>query len=131
MTDDLVQLIVVDAANVVGSRPDGWWRDRAGAARRLLERLTKLAARLEQPAEVVVVLEGKAKAADSDVDGVRVVLADGSGDDAIVDAVAASVEQDNARSIIVVTADRGLRDRVEALGATTVGPGWLLDRIEP
>ncbi|MFE9580460.1 hypothetical protein ACFYO1_29025 [Nocardia sp. NPDC006044] len=128
MTDDGVQLIVVDAANVVGSRPDGWWRDRAGAARKLLERLTSLAGRLDRPAEVVVVLEGKAKAVDPAVDGVRVVLADGSGDDAIVDVVA---EQDRARPITVVTADRGLRDRVEALGAQTVGPGWLLDRIDP
>ncbi|MFC9433043.1 hypothetical protein [Nocardia sp. NPDC057030] len=128
MTDDEVQLIVVDAANVVGSRPDGWWRDRAGAARRLLERLTTLADRLDRPAEVAVVLEGKAKAADPKVDGVRVVLADGSGDDAIVDLVAAA---NHARPITVVTADRGLRDRVEALGAHTVGPGWLLDRIDP
>ncbi|MFB8276825.1 hypothetical protein [Nocardia colli] len=128
MTGAEVQLIVVDAANVVGSRPDGWWRDRAGAARKLLEQLTSLADRLDRPAAVVVVLEGKAKAADPDVEGVRVVLAEGSGDDAIVDVVA---EQSRARAITVVTADRGLRDRVEALGATTVGPGWLLDRIAP
>ncbi|MEU7145807.1 hypothetical protein ABZ942_40635 [Nocardia sp. NPDC046473] len=130
MPDAGVQLIVVDAANVVGSRPNGWWRDRAGAARRLLEQLTRLAERLEQPAEVVVVLEGKAKAADPEVEGVWVVLADGSGDDAIVEVVTAAVERDSARSITVVTADRGLRERVEALGAGTVGPGWLLDRIE-
>lgn len=128
MTDAEIQLIVVDAANVVGSRPDGWWRDRAGAARKLLEQLTTLTGWLDHPAEVVVVLEGKAKAADPNVDGVHVVLADGSGDDAIVDVVA---EQNRARTITVVTADRGLRDRVEALGAHTVGPGWLLDRIDP
>ncbi|WP_405161610.1 hypothetical protein OG203_35565 [Nocardia sp. NBC_01499] len=131
MTGDGVQLIVVDAANVVGSRPNGWWRDRVGAARRLLEQLTTLAAHLEQPAEVAVVLEGKAKAADPAVEGVRVVLADGSGDDAIVDVVAAAAGQDGARSITVVTADRELRGRVEDLGAATVGPGWLLDRINP
>lgn len=131
MADAETQLIVVDAANVVGSRPNGWWRDRAGAARQLLERLTGLEKRLAQPAEVVVVLEGKAKSADPDVDGVRVVLADGSGDDAIVDVVAAAVEQHSGRSVTVVTADRGLRERVESLGATTVGPGWLLERIEP
>ncbi|MEV4238703.1 MULTISPECIES: NYN domain-containing protein [unclassified Nocardia] len=121
-------LIVVDAANVVGSRPDGWWRDRAGAARRLLMRLSTLDR--TQPADVVVVLEGAAKAAASDdFEGVRVVLADGSGDDAIVDVVAAAAsEQDR---ITVVTADRGLRERVEALGAESVGPRWLLDRIDP
>ncbi len=122
-------LIVVDAANVVGSRPDGWWRDRAGAARRLVMRLSTLKQRLTQPAEVVVVLEGAAKAAASDeFEGVRVVLADASGDDAIVDVVAASTEADR---ITVVTADRGLRDRIEALGAESVGPRWLLDRIDP
>jgi hypothetical protein len=134
MTDDGIQLIAVDAANVVGSRPDGWWRDRAGAARRLLMMLTKLSGSLEQSAEVVVVLEGAAKAAvtdEADLEGLRVVLADGSGDDAIVDVVAAAAEADSTRPITVVTADRGLRDRVEALGSNTVGPGWLLDRIEP
>ncbi|MEV4123857.1 NYN domain-containing protein [Nocardia sp. NPDC049707] len=122
-------LIVIDAANVVGSRPDGWWRDRAGAARRLLMRLSALEQHLTQPAEVVVVLEGAAKAAASEeFESVRVVLADGSGDDAIVDVVAAATEADR---ITVVTADRGLRDRIEALGAESVGPRWLLDRIDP
>ncbi len=78
-----------------------------------------------------MVLEGQAKAADTAVDGVLVVLADGSGDDAIVDAVAAAAERRDARAITVVTADRGLRERVEALGAGTVGPGWLLERLDP
>ncbi|WP_328410190.1 hypothetical protein [Nocardia sp. NBC_00403] len=134
MTKDEVPLIVVDAANVVGSRPDGWWRDRAGAARRLLTQLTSLKKHLEQPTDVVVVLEGAAKSAvveETDLDDLRVVSADGSGDDAIVGVVAAAAAPDSGRSITVVTADRGLRDRVEALGAVTVGPRWLLDRIGP
>ncbi|MEC3953632.1 NYN domain-containing protein [Nocardia sp. CDC153] len=123
--EDAERLIVVDAANVVGSRPDGWWRDRAGAARRLLAQLAVLRDRL--PETVVVVLEGAAKAAaDGDHEGLRVVLADGSGDDAIVDVVAAGVERG---AVTVVTADRGLRSRVEALGATTVGPSWLWNEL--
>ncbi|WWW22429.1 hypothetical protein V7968_15790 [Nocardia vulneris] len=131
VTDDPGQLIVVDAANVVGSRPDGWWRDRAGAARRLLDKLTVLDQRLTEPAEVVVVLEGAAKAAAQDApDALRVVPAHGSGDDAIVGVVLAAVQDDIDRTIIVVTADRGLRERVEALGADTIGPRWLLDLIE-
>jgi predicted RNA-binding protein with PIN domain len=134
VTRDKGRLIVVDAANVVGSRPDGWWRDRAGAARRLLEKLTVLPFRLEESADVTVVLEGAARAAvkrdKPDLQGVRVVLADGSGDDAIVGVVAAAVEEDNNRQITVVTADRGLRDRVEVYGVTTVGPRWLWDRID-
>jgi 8-oxo-dGTP diphosphatase len=36
--------MVVDVANVMGSRPDGWWRDRAGAAVRLYSELAALAA---------------------------------------------------------------------------------------
>lgn len=129
MTADGARLIVVDAANVIGSRPDGWWRDRSGAARRLLERMTGLAERTQ----MIVVLEGAAKAAvdaaDPAAGGLRVVRADGSGDDAIVGVVAAARAQDGDRPITVVTADRGLRERVAAFGARAVGPRWLLDRI--
>ncbi|MEU0543641.1 NYN domain-containing protein [Nocardia sp. NPDC005978] len=128
-------LIVVDAANVVGSRPDGWWRDRAGAARRLLTRIAAYAP--HEPAAITVVLEGAAKAAaDSafpgqEFPGMDIVTASGSGDDAIVAAVAAARAADAHRSITVVTADRGLRERVAELGARTVGPGWLRERIDP
>ncbi|MFI9637220.1 hypothetical protein ACIHAX_31455 [Nocardia sp. NPDC051929] len=133
VTAEGVRLIVVDAANVIGSRPDGWWRDRPGAARRLLERIAGLPERLAERTEVIVVLEGAAKtavdAADPEVGGVRVVRADGSGDDAIVGVVAAARAQDDRRPITVVTADRGLRDRVAVQGADAVGPRWLLDRV--
>ena len=115
-------LVVVDGANVVGSRPDGWWRDRPGAARRLLATLT---AGVPMPGEIVLVLEGAARAGVPAglVEGVRVVHATGSGDDAIVDLVRAA---DPDREITVVTADRGLRDRVTALGAAVTGPRTLL-----
>jgi hypothetical protein len=149
MTEHKVPLIVVDAANVVGSRPDGWWRDRVGAARRLLNKLTAVAASAAQtastapaeagghgrelmgPVDLVVVLEGAARAAADPgvVDGVRVVHASGSGDDEIVAVVAAAAQADPGRAIVVVTADRGLRERVEAYGATTVGPRWLERRL--
>lgn len=136
MTDDETQLIVVDAANVVGSRPDGWWRDRPGAARRLLTKLKALPATLDEPVEITVILEGAARAAVSGADDpeyaeLNVVLAKGEGDDTIVDVVAQAVAADNNREVTVVTADRGLRDRVEAHGATTVGPRWLLDQLDP
>ncbi|MGV9414579.1 hypothetical protein ACWDOP_32150 [Nocardia sp. NPDC003693] len=122
-------LIVVDAANVVGSRPDGWWRDRAGAARRLLTRLTEYAR--DEPAAITVVLEGAANAAAAAAGpAITVIAAPASGDDAIVEAVAAARAADAGRSVTVVTADRGLRERVAELGARTAGPGWLLDRIE-
>ncbi|MFG1627726.1 hypothetical protein [Kribbella sp. NPDC049227] len=124
------QVIVVDAANVVGSRPDGWWRDRPGAARRLLRQLTALQERLDDT-EIVVILEGAARSAISGPDApdtadLRIVLAPGSGDDTIVTTTAAIT---NAH-VTVVTADRGLRDRLAPTGATTTGPRWLLDQLE-
>ncbi|MEV6522481.1 hypothetical protein AB0M43_11100 [Longispora sp. NPDC051575] len=124
-------LVIVDSANVVGSRPDGWWRDRAGAARRLLEELRGYPG----DAELVLVTEGRARIAPPDgnhgPDGrVTVVHAPGSGDDRIVELVAGAVAAGPGRSVTVVTADRGLRDRVTALGAATVGPRWLWDRLD-
>ncbi|GAA4718501.1 hypothetical protein [Phytohabitans rumicis] len=111
-----MDLVIVDGANVVGSRPDGWWRDRAGAATRLRDRLRGLAE--AEAAEVVLVVEGKARGVES-VDGVRVVEAPGSGDDTIVDLVRAAAGD---RRVVVVTADRGLRERVTDLGAGVRGP---------
>jgi predicted RNA-binding protein with PIN domain len=121
------QTLVVDAANVVGSRPDGWWRDRAGAARRLHEAL--LVADLPHD-EVVLVVEGAAKAGvRAGRDGhVRTVHAKGSGDDAIVEEARAAVERGDR--VVVVTADRFLRSRVEGLGAMAMSPSWLLDQLD-
>ena len=168
--------IVVDVANVMGSRPDGWWRDRAGAAARLHAEIVRLAASgraippgtgpaaeagppgaaVTPPETVtpgfVLVLEGAAKAAripavpipaapapaapapavpapaaepggaDPVQPGeVRVVRARGSGDDAIV-----AVVRELPGRRVVVTADRELRDRSAAAGATVLSPGWLL-----
>ena len=124
-------MLLIDAANVVGSRPDGWWRDRAGAARAFLEqvRAAVRAGRLSKP--VVVVLEGKARdgAAPSEADGVTVLHAPGSGDDMLVSVIA-----DSDDGVTLVSADRGLRQRAEALGAQVASPGWLrgvLDEDDP
>jgi hypothetical protein len=105
-------LLIVDSANVVGSVPDGWWRDRAAATARLRDALAE-----DPSGDVVLVVEGKARDVPS-VPGVRVVAAPGSGDDAIV----ALVRDNPDRDVTVVTADRGLRDRVTALGARVLGP---------
>ncbi|WP_028658930.1 hypothetical protein [Nocardioides insulae] len=117
-------VLVVDGANVVGARPDGWWRDRAGAARRLHEGL--LVADLPHD-QVVLVLEGKAKGGvKAGRDGhVRTVHAPRDGDSAIVEEVRAAVSS-GARTT-VVTADRMLQARCG--GATPVSPNWLLDQL--
>jgi 8-oxo-dGTP diphosphatase len=168
--------VVVDVANVMGSRPDGWWRDRAGAAARLHADIVRLAAsgRVTLPDDdavtpgFVLVLEGAAKAAPipSAQPGpvqpgpvqpgpvqpgpvqpgpvqpgpvqpgpvqpgpvqpgeVRTVKANGSGDDAIV-----AVVRELPGRRVVVTADRELRDRSAAAGATVLGPGWLLGQLK-
>ena len=130
--------VVVDVANVMGARPDGWWRDRAGAALRLCRDVASLAARgvpaermpdgLRAPAGWVLVLEGQARAAAAMLDGVpssvRVAAAPGSGDDTIVAEAAAAASA--AGACLVVTADRELRRRCAETGAATAGPGWLL-----
>ena len=132
---------MVDVANVMGARPDGWWRDRAGAALRLSRSVAELAARgvpaarmpdgLPAPAAWVLVLEGQARAAAASLTevppAVRVVTAPGSGDDAIVAEAAALAAA--GESCLVVTADRELRRRCAALGAGVAGPGWLIELL--
>lgn len=121
--------LLVDAANVVGSVPDGWWRDRAGAAQRLLCRcaaaipatLPLADGQLRWVHRCIVVLEGAASAAE-DVAGVEVVRARGSGDDTLAE-IAARVPES-----LLISADRGLRGRMPPT-ATTAGPGVLLDRF--
>lgn len=125
-------VLVVDAANVVGSRPDGWWRDRAGAATRLLDRLAPLVGRtvtmpdgsLARLRHVDVVLEGRARdATDRGTAGLVVHLAPRDGDAEIVARARAATPH-----ALVVTADRGLRARLD--GAATAGPGWLLALLD-
>lgn len=123
-------LVVVDAANVIGSVPDGWWRDRRGAAERLRDRLAVLARTglpdrpgvpewaTRPPVDIVMVVEGAARGVEP-VEGVRVESAPGSGDDQIVKVVA---DRDEGRPCLVVTADQELRARVRALGAQVTGP---------
>ena len=119
-------VLVVDGANVVGSRPDGWCKDRAGAARRLHEALLVGDTPYD---EIVLVLEGAAKGGvPAGRDGhVRVVHAPRDGDGEIVAQARAGAAA--GRRVTVVTADRFLRARAEGVGAQVVGPAWLLDRI--
>ncbi len=121
-------MLLIDAANVVGSRPTGWWRDRAGAARRFVDQVRAAvdSGRIAPP--VTVVLEGKGRdgAPAGLAHGVMVLHAGGSGDETLLDAVASAPDH----VVTLVTADRELRWRAEALGADVAGPGWLLALLE-
>lgn len=125
--------VVVDVANVMGSRPDGWWRDRAGAATRLLERMPPLVGRaVELPdgsadtiTRIVAVVEGQAKDAAAPA-GIDVTRARADGDNAIVEVAVGASEA--GERVLVVTADRGLRARLPESVANT-GPGWLNDLL--
>ncbi|WUH97039.1 NUDIX domain-containing protein [Spirillospora sp. NBC_00431] len=135
-------VLVVDAANVVGARADGWWKDRAGANARLRDDLKALDAGVRGVPdglvpfdrcfpEIVLVVEGAAKGladepAGAAGNGVRVVAAPGSGDDRIVEIVR-EARPDTVH--LVVTADRELRARCRDAGAAVTGPRWLLDRL--
>lgn len=119
-------VLVVDGANVVGARPDGWWKDRAGAALRLHDEL--LVADIEYDV-VVLVLEGQAKGgvrAGRDAH-VQTVHAAKDGDATIVAEARKAV--DRGQRVVVVTADRALDARVHGVGATTLSPTWLISRL--
>jgi len=136
--------LIVDGANVMGSRADGWWRDRVGAMARLHGELVTLAAdgvaRLpddggggDEPAldrwypRIVLVVEGKARAVLDRVpaDGaVQVAAAPGEGDDTIADLAGRLPGRR-----FVITADRELRRRCVAAGAAVAGPRWLTAQL--
>lgn len=137
--------VIVDVANVVGSVPDGWWRDRVGAAARLQARIEALAATDTgipcgftglQAGSVpgvdralprwVLVTEGQARTLDGSAH-TDVVAAKGLGDDTIVEQVRLLA----GPATVVVTSDRALRVRCRAAGATTTrGAGKLLRLLE-
>lgn len=121
-------MLIIDGANVVGSRPDGWWRDRAGAALRLHTQLVQVAGELDSE-RVVLVLEGAARPgvpAGSQA-GVETVHAAADGDTTI--ARLATEEAQSGVEVIVVTADRALAADVERAGAAVRGPRWLWDQF--
>ncbi|MGV9777189.1 NUDIX hydrolase [Streptosporangium sp. NPDC003464] len=131
-------VIVLDVANIVGARSEhGWWRDRAGAAAKLVAEVSALSSGglRDLPGDlpalerwfprVVMVVEGAARDV-SPLPGVSVVAAPGAGDDTVVQAVRDAQPWEH---VLVVTADRGLRERVTALGAAVTGPRWLLSRL--
>jgi predicted RNA-binding protein with PIN domain len=121
-------LVVVDGNNVMGSRPDGWWRDRAGAAQRLVAQLGDWAAGAGR--DVLVVFDGTAPAGLAAPERVEVRFARRRGPDAADDDIAAFVAADAAPGRLrVVTSDARLARRVRAHGAEVVGARELLDQL--
>ena len=112
---------LVDGMNVIGSRPSGWWRDRPGAMRELVEELTEFAETTGDP--VTVILDGKPFELEGG-DGVTVRFASRRGPNAADDDIAALVESDDdPADLSVATSDGDLARRVREAGATVVGAG--------
>jgi predicted RNA-binding protein with PIN domain len=121
---------LVDGLNVIGSRPNGWWRDRRGAMRELVDRLR---AHAEATGEAVtVVFDGKPfELSAAGEAGVAVIFASRGGpdaaDDEIVERVAA---EEDPSSVAVVTSDAQLAARVRALGLEVISSGSFRHRLD-
>jgi predicted RNA-binding protein with PIN domain len=118
---------LVDASNVIGSKPDGWWRDRQGATERLLAALREFAGEED---DVIVVLDaGPAEWAGRD-GPLEVAIAPRRGRDAADDEIARLLDtDDDPRSIRVVTSDATLAERARSRGADVVGAGAFRRRL--
>ena len=116
---------IVDGMNVIGSRPDGWWRDRPGAMRELAERLADWA----DGREVTVVFDGRPF--DLAVEGVTVEFASRRGPNAADDDIVRLAEaDDDPAELRVVTSDHDLARRVRELGAQVVSSGTFRELYE-
>jgi predicted RNA-binding protein with PIN domain len=117
--------LIVDGNNVMGSRPDGWWRDRAGAARALVEQIGAWAQE-----DVVVVFDGRPPAGMPAPARVEVRYAERAGANAADDVIAALVAADpEPAALRVVTSDAELARRVREHGAEVVGARGFRDRL--
>ena len=120
---------IVDGMNVIGSRPDGWWRDRGRAMAVLVERLEHWA--VAEGADVTVVFERPlSPPIESSVINVANApkVAANSADDEIVRMVRADARPNEIR---VVTSDKDLADRVASLGASTYPSASFRELIDP
>ena len=132
-------VLLVDVANVMGSRPDGWWHDRLGAAARLRDEIASTA-RDGLPADALglpgetwwpelhLVVEGQARSLQP-VTGVEVHPAPRDGDQLLTELAVAHVDERPHDHVVAITADRELRGRLENAGASVVGPHAVLDAL--
>ena len=122
--------LIVDGNNVMGSRPDGWWRDRGAAAARLAGTIGAWAER-EAVEDVTVVFDGRAPAGFAPPAAIEVRFADRAGRDAADDLIAALVAgAEEPGALSVVTSDVGLAGRVRRHGAAVTGARGFRDAIE-
>lgn len=123
-------VLIVDGMNVLGSRPDGWWRDRPAAMRRLVAALDELAREHKLPVEVCFDGSEHAAVAAAATDRVRVWFAPG-GPNAADREIAARVRAaEDPALLLVVTSDRRLQASIKAAGGRSTGSGgfareWL------
>jgi predicted RNA-binding protein with PIN domain len=107
---------LIDGMNVIGTRPDAWWKDRHGAMVRLVDMLERWVA--VSGAEVTVVFE---KPPSPPIRSTVIEIAHAprprrdSADDEIIRLLLADPEPGAVR---VVTSDHWLADRVHAAGAS-------------
>lgn len=126
-------VLIVDGMNVLGSRPDGWWRDRPAAMRRLVDGLDGLAREQEVAIEVCFDGSSHAAVAEAATDRVSVSFAPG-GPNAADRAIAKRVREDESpERLLVVTSDRRLQASIKAAGGRSTGSGgfareWLAGR---
>jgi predicted RNA-binding protein with PIN domain len=114
--------LLVDAMNVIGTRPDGWWRDRDAAVRRLVARLAALA--VTRGDDITVAVDGRARPdlAEGVHDGVTVLYARRSGRNGADERILEEIRSDpDPSSLTVLTSDRELARRARQLGATVRG----------
>jgi predicted RNA-binding protein with PIN domain len=120
--------LLVDGMNVIGSKPDRWWRNRERAMRRLVTSLGAFAT--ATGVDVTVVLDARPFDLAEELHGVTVRFAPG-GPNAADDEIVRIVERDpSPETLVVATSDRELQRRVEALGARVSHAGSFRDKID-
>lgn len=122
--------LLVDAMNVIGSRPDGWWRDRPAAVRALVAKLRVYAA--VDGVDVAVFVDGAIGDGTRSAGGrVEVYYAENAGRDAADDRMIEFVDSQDDRSVLhAVTSDRALTGRLRARGVQVYGAAMLLEQLD-
>ncbi len=124
-----LEVLLVDGMNVIGARPTGWWKDRPGAVRALVEDLGRYAAEAEE--ELTVVFDGPPVEFPADLAArVKVEFAPRGAPGAADDAIVELLEGADGSGSCVVTSDADLAARARASGASVLGAGSFQRRLD-